>query len=163
MRLRCPACGSSWSLDAVIAHDGAREAVLAALQLPAPIGRWLIPYVALFRPPKRDLSLDRLADLLGELLAMVQEGRVERGGKSHPVPAEVWPEALRDMLDCRDKLRLPLKSHGYLVEILLSHAARADLQSAAASAEACLPEPARVPSRSKTAQGLLALERMKHG
>jgi hypothetical protein len=39
------------TLDVLVAHEGAREAVLAALQLPAPIGKLLVQYLAMFRPP----------------------------------------------------------------------------------------------------------------
>jgi hypothetical protein len=124
MKLRCPACGSSWSLDAVVAHDGAREAVLIALQMPAPIGKQLIQYVALFRPPKRDLSLDRLADLLGELLAMITQAQVTFDGRVWPAPQEVWPYALKEMLDqhAKQALSTPMKNHNYLLKIIVDKA-----------------------------------------
>lgn len=36
MKLSCPACGSLSSLDALLGNEGAREAVMAALAMPAP-------------------------------------------------------------------------------------------------------------------------------
>lgn len=119
MQITCPACGALMGLDVVVAHEGAREAVEIAMQLPAPLGRLLIQYVALFRPGKtRRLSLDRLADLLGELLPMIQAAQIRRDGQDWPAPQEVWAQALREMLDRRERLSLPLKSHGYLLEII---------------------------------------------
>ncbi len=126
MRLTCTSCGSIASLDTLIAHDGAREAVMIALQLPAPLGKLLVYYVALFRPAHRQLSLDRLASLLGELLPMIQDGKVERAGRIWPAPLDVWKAALEDMIAKRDKLTLPLKSHGYLLEIIAGQASKAD-------------------------------------
>jgi hypothetical protein len=119
------------SLDVVVAHDGAREAVQVALQLPAPIGKLLIQYIALFRPAKRQLTLDRLADLLGELLPLIQSGQITRDGRVWVVPQEVWPSALQEMLD-RDRQKpftRPLKSHGYLLEILVGKANRAEAKA----------------------------------
>jgi hypothetical protein len=160
MKLRCPACGCSWSLDVIVAHDGAREAVLTALQLPAPLGKLLIQYTALFRPAKRDLTLDRVADILGELHLWIVAGEIRRDGATHPAPAEIWPEALREMIDSRDRLRLPLKSHGYLIEVLISKGAKAGPLAVAALDNAA---DSKEKLTSKTAQGLMALERMKHG
>jgi hypothetical protein len=118
MQLSCPACGATFSLDAIIGHEGAREAVLAALQMPASLGKTLIQYVGLFRPAKRALSMDRLAKLLNELLPMISAAQVERNGTIYPAPADYWRNAMETMLAGRDKLTLPLKSHGYLLEVI---------------------------------------------
>ncbi len=126
MRLTCPACGALSSLDVLIGHAGAREAVLAALRLPAPLGDLLVQYVALFRPAQRQLSFDRLAALLGELQPMIEAGRIERGGRAWAAPLDAWRAALEDITAKRDKLTLPLKSHGYLLEIIAGQAGKAD-------------------------------------
>lgn len=121
MKVKCPACGAVASLDALLSHDGAREAVLVALQLPAPLGKRLIQYLGLFRPVTRELSFDRLATLLGELVEPLQNHRFNRGGRDWGFTNEMMAAALQDMLDRRDagKLTLPLKSHGYLWEVLV--------------------------------------------
>lgn len=67
MKLACPACGSVASLDVLLGHEGARDAVMVALALPAPLGKLLVQYVALFRPSSRNLSMDRLSSLLSEI------------------------------------------------------------------------------------------------
>lgn len=118
MQLNCPACGATFSLDAIIGHEGAREAVLVALQLPAPLGKTLIQYVGLFRPAQRALSMDRLAKLLNELLPMISKAQIERNGSIYSAPIDYWRNAMETMLASRDKLTLPLKSHGYLLEII---------------------------------------------
>jgi hypothetical protein len=137
MRFACPSCGALMSLDVVVAHDGAREAVQLALQLPAPIGKLLIQYVALFRPAKRQLTLDRLAGLLGELLPMIQSGQITRDGRVWPAPLEVWPAALQEMLD-RDRNKpfsRPMKKHGYLLDIIVSKAGQAEARQEVRRAE----------------------------
>ena len=131
MKLTCPACGAVASLDAIIAHRGARDAVQVALQMPAPLGELLVRYVALFRPKSRQLSLDRLARLLGELLPLIQAARIERRGREWPAPQEYWRSALEEITTRGQGLTLPLKSHGYLLEILAGYA-----DKAAAGAEA---------------------------
>jgi hypothetical protein len=138
VKLRCPNCGALMSLDLVMAHDAAREAVQIALQLPAPIGKLLIQYLGLFRRPDgQPLSLDRTANLLGDLLPMIQAAQIKRDGRDWPAPQEVWAAALREMLDRRDSggLRLPLKSHGYLLEIIAGKGNRAEAKAEAAKEE----------------------------
>jgi len=126
MKCTCPACGAVYSLDVLLANDGARDAVMVALQLPAQLGKLLIQYVALFRPAERQLSFDRLANILGGLLPMIESGRVERSGRTWPAPLEYWRAALEDITSKRDKLTLPLKSHGYLLEIIAGLANKAE-------------------------------------
>lgn len=126
MKLACPACGALMSLDVVVGHDGAREAVQTALQLPAPLGKLLIQYVALFRPRTRQLTLDRLATLLGELLVMIEAQRVRFDGQEVAAPQSIWVAALQDMVD-RDKSKpfdRPLGNHNYLLQIVCSTSRR---------------------------------------
>ena len=126
MKLACPACGSLSSLDALLGNEGAREAVMAALAMPAPIGKPLVMYLALFRPPKRSLSFDRVASLLNELLPMIAAARIERSGRTWSAPQEYWAMALNEMIVKRDKLTLPLKSHSYLLAIIEGYGQKAE-------------------------------------
>ncbi|MDP1681048.1 MAG: hypothetical protein Q8L39_04660 [Burkholderiales bacterium] len=114
------------SLDVLISNDGAREAVMAALALPAPLGKLLVQYLALFRPAQRQLSFDRAQSLLSELAPMIEAARIERGGRTWVAPLEYWKAAIEEMLAKRDKLTLPLKSHGYLLEIIAGYANKAE-------------------------------------
>jgi hypothetical protein len=126
MKLSCPACGAVASLDVLIGHEGARDAVMVSLSLPAPLGNLLVQYLALFRPASRNLSMDRVANLLGELKVMISEARIERGGRTWSAPQDYWKMALEEMIGKRDKLTLPLKSHGYLLAIIEGYGSKAE-------------------------------------
>jgi hypothetical protein len=131
VRLTCPCCGASYGLEVLLADRSAREAVAAALGLPAGLGERLLRYLGLFRPRERALSWDRAARLLGELNEAVSAAQIERDGRTHPAPVEYWKAAIDQMLDNRDKLSLPLKSHGYLYEIIAGLGQRAGEKRAA--------------------------------
>lgn len=128
MKLSCPACGAMASLDVLIGHEGARDAVMAALSLPAPMGKQLVQYIALFRPASRNLSMDRLANLLGELQLWIAAAKFEREGRIWNAPIDYWKLALDEMIGKRDKLTLPLKSHGYLLAIIQGYGLKAELK-----------------------------------
>lgn len=120
MRVSCPACGAELTLDALLAHEAARRAVAAAMTVSPALADRLMKYLGLFRPAKRQLTMDRVAALLDELLPMIQAQKVERGGRSYDTILDTWKQALDQILRARDagKLTLPLKSHGYLLEIV---------------------------------------------
>lgn len=128
MRCTCPACGSSFSLDALLGNEGARDAVMAALAFPAPLGQHMIRYLALFRPAQRSISLDRIASLINELLPMLQAAAITRNGRIYSAPLEYWRMAMEDMVGKRGTgaLTLPLKSHGYLLAIIEGYNLKAE-------------------------------------
>ena len=131
MQVKCPACSAAFSLEAALALDAARSALMTALQMPAPLALLFAQYLALFRAPSRAIAFDRADKLMSELLPMVSTGTVTRDGLTRPAPLPVWQQALERMLELRNanKLQLPLKSHGYLLEIV---AGLAESQGAAA-------------------------------
>lgn len=128
MRLTCPGCGAEMSLDVCIEHAAARAAIAAALALPPALNGPALRYLALFRPASRQLTMSRFAALLGELVGWVGAGQVERKGRAWAAPVPYWASALQTVLDARDAgtLRLPLKSHGYLLEVLIGIADQAE-------------------------------------
>lgn len=91
MKTSCPACGAAFSLDVLIGNEGAREAVMAALAIPAPLGKLLVQYLGLFRPAQRQLSFDRVANLLNELLPLISEAKIERNGRIWSAPQSSKP------------------------------------------------------------------------
>ena len=133
MRLTCPCCGAQNSLEALLTDAAARQAVAAALALPG-LGDRLVRYLGLFRPPGRGLTWDRVARLLDELNAALAAGQIERHGQTWPAPLDYWKIALDQILDSRPTLTLPLKSHGYLYEILVGLSRKAS-DARAAQAE----------------------------
>lgn len=130
MRLTCPCCGAQHSLEALLTDAAARQAVVAALALPG-LGDRLARYLGLFRPTGRGLTWDRVARLLEELNAALAAGQIERHGQVWPAPLDYWQLALDQILDSRPSLTLPLKSHGYLYEILVGLSRKAADQRAA--------------------------------
>lgn len=120
MKLRCPNCGASHSLDSLLANDDAREALKHLIALGGEVSALTVRYLGLFRPAKSELSFARLASLLGDLIPDMQAQRITRNGQVYEAPAAAWLNAMRVMLDKRDRgeLELPLKSHGYLYEVI---------------------------------------------
>lgn len=109
MKTRCPNCGATLSLDAIVAHEGARDALYAAFMLGGELGAAAVSYLGLFRPEKRELSLDRVAKLLNEILPDVQAQRITRNGTVYDAPIDAWVWAMREAVKARDAGRLPTR------------------------------------------------------
>lgn len=162
MRTRCPVCGTTLSLDALIAHDGARDALVTVFKLSDPLGRSILHYLSLFRPQQRDLSMDRVAKLLAELLPDIQAQRISRSRQIYDAPHEAWMWAIEQAVTARNegRLILPLKGHGWLYEVI-SH-----WRPVAGDAVLAAPTEGRaMPSRSqsKTLSAISALEERARG
>ena len=120
MNIKCPNCGAVHSLDTLI-NDAEASAVLkAVLEMDVELGKAAIRYIGLFRPAKSQLSWARTAKLLNELLPMIKAQEAARDGVCFPAPAEAWIHGFNETVNARDqgRLKLPLKSHGYLLEIV---------------------------------------------
>ena len=120
MNIKCPNCGAVHSLDSLINDADASAVLRAVLEMDVEMGKAAIRYVGLFRPAKSQLSWARTAKLLNELMPMMKAQTVERDGVSHPAPPEAWIHGFNETVNARDtgRLKLPLKSHGYLLEIV---------------------------------------------
>lgn len=131
MQLKCPACNAGFSLEAALGVDSGRAALHAALQMPA-LGGLLAQYLGMFRAAGRALAFDRAEKLLIELKPMLDGQFVVRNELRRPCSHELWQQALERMIEHRNigKLNLPLKSHGYLLEVAFALA-----DSAGAKAE----------------------------
>ena len=141
MKTRCPCCGAENSLDALIAHEGARQAMWAVAQVGGEVGKLAVQYIALFRPAKTALTFERMAKLLSELLPDMERGAISRNGLEYPAPPEAWLYGFRELLARRNagSLKLPLKSHGYLYEVISSWQGQG-LQTLPAASEQRQPE-----------------------
>lgn len=131
MQITCPACNAAYSLEAALALDAGRAALLAALRMPAPLAMLLAQYLGLFRSKGRKLSFDRTDRLLTELQPFFDREIVTRNGVTRQCPLALWQQALERMLEQRnaDKLTLPLKTHGYLLEIAFGLADSVDAKA----------------------------------
>ena len=120
MICRCPNCGAANSLDSLVSDAEAAEVLKMLLELDADIGKAAIRYIGLFRPAKSQLSWARTAKLLNELLPMIKAQEAARDGVCFPAPPEAWIHGFNETVNARDqgRLKLPLKSHGYLLEIV---------------------------------------------
>jgi hypothetical protein len=119
------------SLDILLADDAPRAALLAIVDA-HPAGdsfiKPMLRYVGLFAPAKSQMSHARVATLVNELAPMIRAAQIERNGRTWVWPIEYWRQGFEHMLAQRDqgRLSLPLKSHGYLLEVLAGLADRAE-------------------------------------
>lgn len=122
MKTRCPACGATTSLDALLGHGDASKAFVASLALVGDLAQPLVKYLGMFRSQNRDLTFERTAKLIGEISEDINAQQIKRGHHSYPAPKAAWIWAINTMLERRDqgKLQLPLKNHGYLYEVISS-------------------------------------------
>lgn len=120
MNIKCPNCGAVHSLDSLINDADASSVLRAVLEMDAEMGKAAIRYIGLFRPAKSQLSWARTAKLLKELLPMIKAQETARDGVCFPAPTEAWIHGFNETVNARDqgRLKLPLKSHGYLLEII---------------------------------------------
>lgn len=160
MRTRCLCCGATSSLDALVVNEGVREALTAAFKLSGPLGSAVVRYLALFRPVARELTMERVGKLLNEILPDIQAQQISRDGKTFNAPHDAWIWAIEQTLSARDsgRLKLPLKSHGWLYEIISGFQP--------ATGQIATIEGQRPPihkQASQTLTGLAALEEFKRG
>lgn len=142
-KLTCPACGALFSLDAAANDAAARQFAALVAGLDAQVGAALIPYLALFRPEKTALRWSRALALAEDLVPQIKSARVARGGIVRAAPREAWVEAMQHLAARPKGLRLPLKTHGYLLEVIVGAAEK----SAAAAERATEAARRRGPDR----------------
>ena len=123
MKTRCPACGATTSLDALLGHSEASRAFVAAINLVGDLAKPIIQYLGMFRSENRDLTFERASKLLNELAADINAKQIKRGHHFYPAPKAAWIWAINTIIERRDqgKLQLPFKNHGYLYEVLTSY------------------------------------------
>ncbi|MCL2162339.1 MAG: hypothetical protein FWH56_10720 [Betaproteobacteria bacterium] len=122
MKTRCPCCGATLSLDALVAHESARTALADCFRIGGEFGGAVCRYLGLFRPKQRELSMERVARLLAEVVEDMSAGRIMRNGQVHDAPPEAWVWAVNQAISARDagRLKTPLNGHGYLYEVIAS-------------------------------------------
>ena len=152
MKLRCPVCHSSNSLEAYAADEAGRE-LLKLLAGSGPLFRPLVGYLGLFRPASRDLSHERALRLAGEVLELAADPRAMAAALAETVEAM---RVKRERGDVR-----PLKNHNYLKQVLGSVADRAEIipqNIPSASVNEIAPAP-----RGKRAQAVASLAEWGRG
>lgn len=127
----CPVCRNPLTWEIVFAHQGVRDAMLALVNAHADGARLLRPllgYITLFAPKKTAMRYERVASLANELVAMIRSAQIERDGRVWPAPAGYWQQAFEEVVNRSHAgaLRLPLASHGYLFEVIVGYANKAE-------------------------------------
>ena len=164
MITRCPNCGAVASLDSLLAGEDAADLLVMVAALDAGVGKAALRYLGLFRPGKGRLTFGRSAKLLGELMPDMQRQAVSRGGVDYPAPPAAWLYGFQTALDARDtsRLKLPLKSHGWLYEVMAAWDGGGVLPQGQVVA-ATAPAPKRGQAASKTLAAAAALEGLRRG
>jgi len=119
----CPNCRATASLDVFLSEDSVRDALNAVIAA-HPAGETLIKpmlrYIGLFAPAKSRMAYSRLAALIGEITPAMRIAEITRNGRTWPAPLAYWQSAFETVLNAAHQggLSLPLKSHGYLLEVI---------------------------------------------
>ena len=167
MKTRCPCCGAENSLDALIAHEQARQSLWTLANIGGPMTQGLVQYLGLFRPSKSSLSQARMYSLMSELIPDIRAGEIRRNGQVHPAPVAAWTYAFNEVLTARDsgRLKTPLKSHGYLYEIIAGWVGNVAPMPVSIGDGAAAPaiSGGSLKQTSKTLDAVAQLEEMKHG
>lgn len=125
--VKCPVCHAAMSLEVLLSDDAPRAALLAIVDI-HPQGKTfikpLLHYIGLFAPAKTQMSHGRIAALITELQPMIAAAQIERNGMTYAAPLDFWIDAIGAVLNARDMgtLTLPLKTHGYLLEVIAKRA-----------------------------------------
>ena len=132
-----------------------RAALAAVFRLSGDLGAHLCRYLALFRPAQRELTMERVARILKEVVEALQAEKIERGGKLYDAPPEAWIWAIRQTLDARaaGRLKTPLTGHGWLYEVLSNWTPTVPATQSAAAPTQTTARPA-----SATAAAIAALQ-----
>lgn len=150
----CPCCYAMVSLDALVGDDDARALIAQVAELPPVVGRAFVRYLGLFRHASRAVSWSKLRRLTAELVPQIREEKVARDGRTLPAPHLIWAEAMEELVERRGRpgFRLPLSTHGYLLEIVVAKA------EPLAEAEARAVEKARIAQEERLRRGARPVE-----
>ncbi|WP_321367636.1 hypothetical protein [uncultured Desulfuromusa sp.] len=109
MKLRCPVCHTSNSLEAYVSDEAGHQ-LLRLLVSTGPLMQPLVHYLGLFRPAQRDLSYSRSVKLVNQLLAL---------NADHGQLAIALTETVESMRAKQQAGEIrPLKNHNYLKRVL---------------------------------------------
>lgn len=131
MHLCCPACGFKSPIETFAADRDARHFAALMGRVPPPLADLTLRYISLFAPAKHAMTFSKGRAVLEPLVAMIEAGRITRARREWPVSLAQWEAGLQHMVESRSKLTLPLKSHGYLLEVLAGDTNKIEAQAEA--------------------------------
>jgi hypothetical protein len=123
----CPGCGTYGTIECFASGEDASEVQKMLARLPGDVGPALLSYLRLFAPRKQALTWARKRKLLAELMPLIEAQQIRRKGRDWPAPHAAWISAIRTMLDNRS-MELPLTTHGYLLQVIVGEADKAEGQ-----------------------------------
>ena len=127
MKLICPCCGATASLESWVNDAHARETLAVISRLPDPLPRCLPAYLSLFRPEKSALGWKKALRLAGEIDGLVSAGYVHVQGKvDRDCTPGMWARGMDQMVEGRAALSTPMPNHNYLKKVVHDIADQAD-------------------------------------
>lgn len=128
MNITCPNCALTFPVLAGMNDADARRFAALMGDLPPTVARPLIEYLQLFKPDKSGLKWSKMLKLTQDIAPEIIAGEVRRNGRTLNATAEQWAEGMGQLTGRRDKLTLPMKSNGYLRDIVFGLADRTAAQ-----------------------------------
>lgn len=127
----CPACRNPLTFETVMANEAVRECIVLLMDAhpsASSLLRPLLSYLGLFAPAKNAIRYERMATLLSDLVPMIKSCEVKRNGQRMTAPLDYWRQALEEVVTRghSGQIKLPLTSHGYLLECVVQMVAKAD-------------------------------------
>ncbi len=135
MKLCCPACGFPAEIETFASDKAARKFAVLMGRVPPPLSDLVLRYCSLFAPAKHAMTFTKGERVLGELVPMIEAGRITRAKREWLLNLAQWEAGLQAMCDKRAQLTLPLKSHGYLLEVLAGAADKIEAKAEAGEIE----------------------------
>jgi len=91
----------------------------------------MLRYIGLFAPAKSRMAYSRLAALIGEITPAMRSATITRNGRTWPAPMAYWQAAFEAVLNAAHQggLSLPLKSHGYLLEVIARMSSKSEAKA----------------------------------
>ena len=123
IELNCPYCGHQFDLMQARSDHEWHALVKLVLELPPVVHRAVWSYLTLFSTPPRKLQSAKMLRIIKELAPHIKSATVTRNKTTYAVPPDAWSTVMTSLADNPPKsLSLPLKTNGYLLEILASQA-----------------------------------------
>jgi len=144
VHVTCPACGCDGDIAAFFADDDGKRLAAVFADVDPTLGRAVLGYLRLFKPPKTALRLVRALRIAVELIDLVKLGSVckdDRSGQRRLTTPALWSVAIEAVL-AKPPSGLPLANHHYLRAVVWGLA-----EHVAAEAEAKAEEQKRIGPR----------------
>jgi hypothetical protein len=128
MKLICPSCFATHSIEAWVNEPDARRVIAVITRISGIVQPRVLPYLGLFRQGERGLSWKRALKLVVELQKAIEAGTIQWDrGEVRPAPPQLWAETMDAVIARRPEA---LDGHNYLKKAVWGNAA-----SLAAAAE----------------------------